>query len=244
MKKISMIILIMLMSLLIFSSFKVSAMTQEEEDFYWQHVNEYWATRYNLPTYFYEETLYYKPGWPAVYTASNFKKMLVYQHRTYSGVLTIDHYVDTVVSPRVDFVPGVTISVSSGASATYSTSISATAGLELTLIKDILKASGSVTVTKSYSYTEFSEYSFVATYPLAVSLFGTDSGYTEFAILHKQGYGAYKSFNYEGEDFKPFATIFSSAENSISEWEYLGVGYFTSPLDGIEYTKMTLKGYY
>lgn len=233
-----------LFSLVLFSSFRVSAMTQEEEDFYWQSVSEYWATRYNLPTYFYEETLYYKPSWPSVYTCSNFKKMLVYQERTYSGVISIDHYADTVVSPRVDFVPGVNISVSAGASATYSTSISTSGGLELTLIKDILKVSGSVTVTKSYSYTEFSEYNYSANYNLAVSLFGTNSGYTEFAILHRQGYGAYKTFNYEGNEFYWYWNIFLSAEASVQDWTYLGVGYFKSPLDGIEYTKMTLIGYY
>ena len=156
-KNIKKFILVIVFMIMIFglSSSSVYASTQEDEDYYWQAVNEYYANRYGSPTHFYEETVYYRPGFWDRTTPSNYKMMKVYQHRTSSGVITISHYNDTVISPWVDFVPGVQVGISSGNSKTYTHSVTQTGGVELTLIKDILKLSGSVSVEKSYSSSDF-----------------------------------------------------------------------------------------
>ena len=72
---------------------------------------------------------------------------------------------------------------------------------------------------------------------------GLDSGYTHFAIIHEQGYGDYKTFNYEGKSLSTWWTYWSSAENAIGNWDYTGLGYFNAPLEGLEYTRVTLRGY-
>lgn len=219
----------------------------EDSDRRAQQMSEYYAKRYNYATYFPEETVYYRPSFfnRSYSFPERYKKVQIYQHQTPSGVPTIDEWQVKQITPWVDLVPGAEISTTTGTSTTYTTSWSATGGLELSLFKEILKLSGSVTRETTYGTSYFQEHSFVETYDYAVHVLEADpkfAVFTDYAIAFQQAIGKYKTFNYEGESCVWHYTTLHSAKDAIKEWSYTGVGYFVAPLEGIEYTKYTVIG--
>jgi hypothetical protein len=221
-----------------------SVYANETTDLRNQATDEYYARRYGYSTYFYEETIYYLPpiGQRLRSEPEKYKQVKIYQHQSPSGVPTIGEWQVQQITPWVDFVPGATISASSGTSTTHTTSWSVTAGIEIAVFKEIVKASGSVTYETSYSKTYHQEHGIVADYNFARSVLGTSSGYTDYAIVFKQGMGQYKTFNYEGSSVVWHFTIFHGAKDAINTWYYRGIGYFTAPLEGITYTKYSVVG--
>ena len=209
-----------------------SAYASEDDDLKYQAMNEYYARLYGLPTYFYEETVYYLPPFLERISThpERYKQVKIYQHQSPNGVPTIREWQEQQITPWVDFVPGASISAGSGTLTTYTTGWTYTAGIEIAVYKQIVKASESVAYETSYSNTYHQENGIVADYNYAKHVLGTSSGYTDYAIVFKQGMGKSQSFNYEGKSVVWHYIVFHSAKDAISKWNYLGVGTFIAPL--------------
>lgn len=74
-----------------------------------------------------------------------------------------------------------------------------------------MKASLSVSYSESYHQ----EHGIVANYEYAANVLGTDKVYTDYAIVMRQGFGDYKTFNYQGANVYWYCNIFLSPEENV-----------------------------
>lgn len=195
-------------------------------------------------SYVYKETLFYTPPFHerSRYDLYKYKKIMLYRYEKDNEPI-ITSWRKTYISPRVDFVPGISVSVSKSSTATYTFEVTKSGSIEFAIIKDILKVGGSVSTTKSYSYSDFSAFDITIDYETAKQIFGPQYWeYSEFIIVHKQAYGSYYSQDYEGYEEYWHYTIFHSAEDAIKTWSYTSMTMYEAPLSGYYYQKITVEG--
>ncbi len=196
----------------------------------------------SYPTYNYKETTYYRPPFlkRSVEYPSRYKKVKIYRYEK-DNLPVISSWRKTYVSPRVDFVPGMSVSMSRSATATYSFEVTKSGSIELNLFKELIKLGGSVTVSKSYSYSEMKDFGVTINYEAAKNIIGT--GYSEVIMIHKQAYGKYETKDYEGASTVWHYTTLHSAKDAIDSWSYISYSRFEAPItDSLYYQKVTIEG--
>lgn len=248
MKKIYLSILISFIVIIFGSATIIDASTTmgDEEYMYWQNMNEYYAEMYHMPSYFIEgDSSYYRPTYFNRGIASNFKmiKMLPYENEK-NGDMLICGYEKEPISVQYKFSESLDTTITVGVSATFSTSVSKSGGVELALFKDIIKTSAEITYSKEYSKEQLSTFALHVTYEDALLYLNNENNYDYIYAVVNHPFGKCQTMNYEGYEFNPKSWYSSSAEDSIDKWKYVGNGEIKTPIKGLENMQFGLVGVY